>query len=84
MGLPAILKAMTTFTIAEAETQLASLIDRALNGEAVVIAQTGRQPVEIKPMRPAALPPLARKRARLQAGSDPVALAARLRDEDWR
>ena len=83
MGMPAILKAMITFTIAEAETQLASLIDRALNGEAVVIAQAGRQPVEIKPMRPAALPSLARKRARLQAGADPVALAARLRDDDW-
>ena len=74
---------MTTFTIAEAATQLASLIDRALNGEAVVIAQAGRQPVEIKPMRPAALPSMARKRARLQDGADPVALAARLRDNDW-
>ena len=48
-----------------------------------MIAQAGRQPVEIKPMRPAALPSLARKRARLQAGADPVALAARFRDDDW-
>jgi antitoxin (DNA-binding transcriptional repressor) of toxin-antitoxin stability system len=74
---------MTTYSIAEAESQLASLIDRALKGEAVVIAQAGRQPVEIKPMRPASIPSLDRKRTRLQAGADPIALAARLRDDDW-
>jgi len=82
---------MTVYSIAEAEGQLADLIDRALQGEAVIIANRGQQVVEIKPVRQSArvlnsdaLPSIARRQARLQAGVDPVSVLMQMRDEDWR
>jgi len=82
---------MTVYSIAEAESQLADLIDRALQGEAVIIANHGQQVVEIKPVRQSsrvpntdALPSMARRKARLRAGVDPVAVLMQMRDEDWR
>ena len=82
---------MTTYSETEAEGQLARLIDRALDGEAVIITRNGQQIAEIKPLRPPsrptaneALPSLARRRARLQGGVDPVVILMHLRDDDWR
>jgi antitoxin (DNA-binding transcriptional repressor) of toxin-antitoxin stability system len=82
---------MSTYSLTEAEGQLARLIDRALAGESVMIDVHGHQVVEIRPVRNRArpsqneaLPSLARKRARLQAGVDPVAVLMQMRDDDWR
>ena len=79
---------MSTYSVTEAEGQLARSIDRALEGEAVIITRHGQPVAELKPVRPQsaneALPSLARKRARLQAGTDPVAVLMQRRDEDWR
>ena len=41
---------MTTRSVAEARSQLSELIDRALNGESVVITREGRPVVELKPV----------------------------------
>jgi prevent-host-death family protein len=47
---------MTTHSIAEAKDQLSRLIDRALQGESVVITRRGEPVVELKPVRPAPRP----------------------------
>ena len=47
---------MTTHSIAEAKNQLSKLIDRALQGEPVVITRRGEPVVELKPVRPAPQP----------------------------
>lgn len=41
---------MTTHSVAEAESQLSELIDRALDGEPVVITRHGRPVVELRPV----------------------------------
>ena len=41
---------MSTHTVAEAEGHLSELIDRALNGEGVVITRHGKPVVELKPV----------------------------------
>ena len=41
---------MSTHTVAEAEGHLSELIDRALEGEGVVITRHGKPVVELKPV----------------------------------
>ncbi len=50
---------MGTHTVAEAEGRLSELIDRALEGEGVVITRHGKPVVELKPVPP---PPKPRRR----------------------
>ena len=47
---------MNTYSVAEAKSQLSKLIDRALDGEAVVITRRGEPVVELRPVRPAPRP----------------------------
>jgi prevent-host-death family protein len=47
---------MTTHSIADAKDQLLQLIDRALQGEPIVITRHGEPVVELKPVRPAPQP----------------------------
>ena len=41
---------MSTHSVAEATSQLPQLIDRALNGESVVISRDGQPVVELRPL----------------------------------
>ncbi len=83
---------MSAHSVAEAKNQLSRLIDRALNGEPVVITRHGHPVVEIRPVKPPvrhtakeALAWLEGRRVKLRgAGEDPAELITRLRDEDWR
>lgn len=43
---------MTTYSVADAKTGLPSLIDRALEGEEVVITRHGKPVAELKPIAP--------------------------------
>ena len=82
---------MSTHSVAEAKNQLSRLIDRALEGESVVITRHGHPVVEIKPVRPSkrhtakeALAWLETRRVKLRGeGDDPAELVSRMRDEDW-
>ena len=82
---------MSTHSVAEAKNQLSRLIDRALNGESVVITRHGHPVVEIKPVKAPvrhtakeALAWLETRRLKLHGpGDDPVDLVSRMRDEDW-
>jgi prevent-host-death family protein len=88
---------MSTHTIAEAEGRLAELIDRALDGEGVVIVRDGEPVVELTPVNrqskkapgPQWTPEqhlewLRSHRARLTpAKTDAVTLIRTLRDEEW-
>ncbi|MGH7113241.1 MAG: type II toxin-antitoxin system Phd/YefM family antitoxin [Stellaceae bacterium] len=47
---------MSTHSVAEAKNQLSKLIDRALQGEGIVITRRGEPVVELKPVRPAPRP----------------------------
>ena len=47
---------MSTHSVAEAKNQLSKLIDRALEGEPIVITRRGEPVVELKPVRPAPRP----------------------------
>jgi prevent-host-death family protein len=47
---------MGTYSVAEAKNQLSKLIDRALEGEGVLITRRGQPVVELKPVRPVAHP----------------------------
>jgi prevent-host-death family protein len=47
---------MATHSVVEAKNQLSELIDRALNGEGIVITRHGRPVVELRPIQPAAEP----------------------------
>jgi prevent-host-death family protein len=47
---------MGKHSVAEAKNNLSELIDRALDGEGVVITRHGRPVVELKPIPPAAKP----------------------------
>jgi prevent-host-death family protein len=42
---------MSTHTVAEAKNQLSKLIDRALQGEGIVITRRGQPVVALKPVR---------------------------------
>ena len=80
---------MSTYSVAEAKSQLSKLIDRALNGEGVVISRRGEPVVELKPVRPAP-PPIteadiqwlrARRIGRTPAKTDAGTLIREMRDE---
>jgi prevent-host-death family protein len=83
---------MSTHSVAEAKSQLSKLINRALNGEGIVITRRGRPVVELKPV-PAipGQPPRATKadlewlrahRARLTScKTDAETLIRQMRDE---
>lgn len=82
---------MTTHSIAEAKTRLSKLIDRALQGEPVVITRRGEPVVELKPVCPAFRPIteaviewLRARRAELPyCETDSGTLVSRMRDEEW-
>jgi prevent-host-death family protein len=82
--------AMSTHSVAEAKNQLSRLIDRALNGEPVVITRHGHPVVEIKPVKapvPATrdekLAWLDANRVRLSVKTiDTQAILRQMRDED--
>ena len=83
---------MSTHSVAEAKNQLSKLIDRALDGESVVITRHDRPVVEIRALREPArvvssadLDWLAAHRVgRAPAASDAGSLVSRMRDDDER
>ena len=81
---------MSTHSVAEAKNQLSRLIDRALNGESVIITRHGHPVVAIKPVTPRSrvsrvekLGWLEANRVKLSGGSiDAQAVLRQMRDED--
>ncbi len=82
--------AMSTHSVAEAKNQLSRLIDRALQGEPIVITRHGHPVVEIRPVKPGSSPTREEKlawldanRVRLSSSSvDAQAVLRQMRDED--
>ncbi len=82
---------MAQHSVAEAKNHLSDLIERALNGEDVVITRHGTPVIELKPVQPAPRPMtredvawVVARRVRLKTrGFDAVALVSQMRDEDW-
>jgi prevent-host-death family protein len=81
---------MSTYSVAEAKNKLPQLINRALNGEGVVITRHGQPVVELKPIKPSA-PTLteadwawleANRLPRLDPNKDAVQMVREMRDED--
>jgi prevent-host-death family protein len=81
---------MGKHTVVEAKNQLSELIDRAMNGEPVVITRHGRPVVELRPVKPAAKPLTSeaidwlvqhRVRGRRKPREDAATLVRRMRDE---
>lgn len=82
---------MADYSVADARNRLSELIDRAVNGEEVVITRHGRPMVELKASTP---PPRRVSRKSLDwlkavrvgrvSDEDAGALVSRMRDEDWR
>ena len=86
---------MQSHSVAEAKDKLSELIDRALEGEGVVITREGRPVVELKPIGPPVRPPhhitaediawLDEVRVcRISPEEDAGSLLSRLRDEGER
>lgn len=83
---------MSSYSVAEAKNKLSELINRALDGEGVVITRHGEPVVEVKSLKrqprrmtEADFDWLRARRARLtQAKTDAVTLIRQMRDEDWR
>jgi prevent-host-death family protein len=83
---------MSTHSVADARNQLSALIDRALQGEAVVITRHGQAVVELKPVQP--LPRRvtkadvewlrARRVGRMPAKENAATTVRRIRDEESR
>jgi prevent-host-death family protein len=81
---------MSTHDVAEAETHLSELIDRALTGEAVVITRDGRPVAEIRPVKAPKRPTREEKLAWLDANRvelpgesiDVQAILRQIRDEE--
>jgi len=80
---------MSKHSVAEAKNNLSELIDRALDGEGVVITRHGRPVVELKPI-PAAPKPITpaavdwlrqRRVGRRMPREDAAAAVRRVRDE---
>ncbi|HEY3910287.1 MAG TPA: type II toxin-antitoxin system Phd/YefM family antitoxin [Stellaceae bacterium] len=82
---------MSTHSAAEAKSQLSKLIDRALQGEGIVITRRGEPVVELKPVRPAPrraaeadLEWLRTRRSRLPPSTvDAATFVRQMRDEEW-
>lgn len=82
---------MSSHSVAEAKNQLSKLIDRALQGEGIVITRRGEPVVELKPVRPAARPIteadiewLRARRSRLPPSKvDAATFVRQMRDEEW-
>ena len=80
---------MSSHSVAEAKNQLSKLIDRALNGEGVVITRRGQPVVELKPVRPPPRPITeadlewlrARRVGRKMAKTDAATLVRQMREE---
>jgi prevent-host-death family protein len=80
---------MSTHSVAEAKNQLSRLIDRALEGEPVVITRHGHPVVEIKAVKPRPVPTREEKIAWLDAhrvklrdeSIDAQAVLRQMRDE---
>jgi len=49
---------MTNYSVADAKNHLPKLIDRALQGEEVVITRRGKPVVELRPAAPRPKPPI--------------------------
>jgi prevent-host-death family protein len=85
---------MGAYSLAQAQEQLASLVDEALTGEIVTITRDGRPVVTLAPTRPerqAEPEPLTdeflqgmreRARARPSLGGDSVTLVREMREEE--
>lgn len=83
---------MTIFSVAEAKNRLSELIDRALDGEAVVVARHGTPVVELRPVQSAAKAVTRADLEQLMACAikplkEPAeaagALLSRMRDDEW-
>ncbi|HEY5210959.1 MAG TPA: type II toxin-antitoxin system prevent-host-death family antitoxin [Stellaceae bacterium] len=82
---------MATFSVAEAKNNLPKLIDRALDGEEVVITRHGKPVVELRPAAPIVAPNIgredieawriARRRARPGLGTTSVKLLNEMYEE---
>jgi prevent-host-death family protein len=83
---------MSTYSVADAKNQLSELIDRALQGEGVVITRHGRPVVELRPIPEPARSVTsadldwvaAHRVGRAPANEDAGTLLTRLRDETER
>lgn len=81
---------MSEHSIVEAKNQLSALIERAHEGEAVIITRHGEPVAEIKPLRPvrgrpmteADVEALLSKAVKLTPGTNAVEELIRMRDED--
>jgi prevent-host-death family protein len=80
---------MSTHSVAEAKNQLPKLIDRALDGETVVITRRGQPVVELRPVRPPPRPMTkadiewlrARRVGRQMPQTDAATLVRQMREE---
>ena len=82
---------MTNHSVADAKNNLSALIDRALEGEGVVITRHGRPVVELRPVKAPAraitaadIDWLARHRVGRRSPRDTGQLVSEMRDEEWR
>ncbi len=84
---------MSEHTVTEAEGHLSDLIDRALDGEEVVITREGKRVVELKPIRRRTPKPVtavdmdwlaAHRVGTTPSKEDAGTFISRMRDEDWR
>jgi prevent-host-death family protein len=82
---------VSTHSVAEAKTRLSRLINRALQGEDVVITRHGQPVGELKaiPARPQRMTEAdwewirAHRMPPLPPGEDAVSVVRKMRDEDW-
>jgi prevent-host-death family protein len=82
---------MRKYSVAEAKDRFSELIERALNGEAVVITRRGRAIAELKPisrlaklMTDDAMDRLAKRRVGRRLPREDAAAAVRRIREEWR
>lgn len=82
---------MVDYSVADARNKLSELIDRAVNGEEVVITRHGKAVVELRATQPLARPVslesldwLDKVRVGRVSDEDAGSLVSRMRDEDWR
>jgi prevent-host-death family protein len=80
---------MTTYSVADAKNHLPKLIDRALQGEEVVITRRGKPVVELKPAAPRPKAPIGshrwmdeRRRSRPAVGVTSVELLNSMYESD--